>query len=257
MQEESDRQIGTLAAEHRRHQLELVVLHPDRRAVGCHLGQLGGKSLVDHHVGVPLVAVERRLTKGVVVQRPQTVVGEALVVPLDLVAADAHGVQIDPLDLERLGSVVGVARPAEPEPTRFAQHGQQRTHQAAGARCPPVVSAHHREPVGGDDDGGFVGSVRLFGWSVRWFSGVRMVGVVHRWSVAGAVVVGRNTVRRSFRFGRVPVAGRRPGRRHPRCRPRGGSGCRAPRAANRLPTRASSLPGVRSGSRPLPATPPA
>ena len=39
VQEEADPQVGAQLAEHRRHQLELVVLHPDGRALGGHLGR--------------------------------------------------------------------------------------------------------------------------------------------------------------------------------------------------------------------------
>ena len=47
VQVEADPQVGAQVAQHLRHQLELVVLHPDRGALGGHLGGLLGEALVD------------------------------------------------------------------------------------------------------------------------------------------------------------------------------------------------------------------
>ena len=91
VQEEADAQVGPQLAEHLRDQLQLVVLHPDRGALGGHLGGLGGEPLVDPDVGVPPLAVEGRLGDHVVVERPERAVGEALVELLDLSALSETG----------------------------------------------------------------------------------------------------------------------------------------------------------------------
>ena len=86
---EADAQVGPLLAQHLRHQLELVVLHPDGGALGGDLGGPVGEALVDRDVGVPPLAVELRLGDDVVVERPEGAVGEALVELLDLPARSA------------------------------------------------------------------------------------------------------------------------------------------------------------------------
>ena len=87
---EADPQVGPLRAQHLRHQLELVVLHPDGRALGRHLGGPVGEALVDPDVGLPPLAVELRLGDEVVVERPERAVGEALVELLHLLRAQRH-----------------------------------------------------------------------------------------------------------------------------------------------------------------------
>ena len=83
--------------------------------------RVAGKLFVDALVGVPLQAVVRGFAEGVVVQRPQTIVGEALVVQLDFLGTDLDGMQVDAVDGERVGRVVRIAGPADPGPAD-AQH---------------------------------------------------------------------------------------------------------------------------------------
>ena len=90
VQVEADPQVGAQLAQHRGHQLELVVLHPHDRALGGVLRGGVGEALVDRHVGVPPLAVELRLGHEVVVERPEGGVGEALVELLDLLLAEAR-----------------------------------------------------------------------------------------------------------------------------------------------------------------------
>ena len=136
-----------------RDELELVVVDPDHRAGRGDLRQAVGEPLVDGDVGVPLLGLERRLAHRVVVQRPQRVVGKALVVVVVLARRQADRVELDAVEGERLGVVVDHAGPAHPGSAGVAQHRQQRADQPARARCPGVVGgAHHRQPVGGDDE---------------------------------------------------------------------------------------------------------
>ena len=111
VQEEADPQVGAQLAQHRRHQLELVVVHPDGGVLGGDLGGLLGEAPVDRDVGVPPLAVERRLGDDVVVERPQGGVGEALVELLDLLAGQRDRDQGQAVVLERL-EVARRCRPA-------------------------------------------------------------------------------------------------------------------------------------------------
>ena len=54
VQEEADRGVGPQGAHHRRHELQVVVVHPDDRVGRGDLGEPVGESLVDGDVGVPL-----------------------------------------------------------------------------------------------------------------------------------------------------------------------------------------------------------
>ena len=117
MQEEADGEIRALAAQHRRHELEVVVVDPDNRVSGCDVGQCHGKALVDVAIGVPLQAVVGRLPKGIVIQRPEPVVGESFVVELNFVGTDGNRVQVDAVDAEWFSVVVGISGPADPRTT--------------------------------------------------------------------------------------------------------------------------------------------
>ena len=57
--EPADAQVGPLLADHPRDQLQLVVLHPDGRALVGHLDHRVGEPLVHLDVGTPPVPVER------------------------------------------------------------------------------------------------------------------------------------------------------------------------------------------------------
>ena len=183
--------------------------------------QRRGESLVDRDVGVPLFARVRRLAKRVVVERPERVVGEALVVELDLLGADRDRWRSTPSTLKGSASSSGSpVQPTQVPPVSRSMGSSART-RPPGLGAQSRVGPHHGEPVRGNDD--------------------RSVdrGGVHHGSASG---------------GRVPGRGRRRDRWRPRCRPTGGRGCRAPPAVNRRPTRGSSRPGARSGSRPRRAT---
>ena len=137
---EADPQVGAELAQHLRHQLELVVLHPDGGALGGDLGGRLGEALVDRDVGVPPLAVELRLGDEVVVERPQGAVGEALVELLDLLGAQVDRHEVQAVLLERLDHVVvGRARPADPGAVVGPHHRLERRDQAAGGAAPAVV----------------------------------------------------------------------------------------------------------------------
>ena len=134
-------------------------MDPHDRLVRGDLGEGVGEALVHRLVGLPVGAAVRRVAERVVVQRPQGVVGEALVVVLHLLGGHEHRVQVDAVEDERLGRVVGLAGPADPRAAAGAQQRQQGPHEAARARRPAaVVERVDREPVGGDRRSGGSGS---------------------------------------------------------------------------------------------------
>ncbi len=151
--EEADGEVRALLAQHLRHELQLVVLHPHRGAGRGGLRGRVGEALVHLHVGVPPLAVVARLRDDVVVQRPQRVVREALVVLGEVLLGEGDGDDRDAVVDEGLHVVVGDARPADPRALVGAHHGLERRDQSA-RRVPPGRGA-----VGGDDavDGEAVG----------------------------------------------------------------------------------------------------
>ncbi len=153
VQEEADPQVRAQLAEHLRHQLHLVVLHPDGGVLRGHLGGLGGEPLVDGDVGVPPLTVEGRLGHHVVVERPQGAVGEALVELLHLLRAHRHRHQREALVDERLDLLVGVAGPADPGAVVLAHHRLEGGDQAAGGLAPAGGAVGLGHPVDGQPVG--------------------------------------------------------------------------------------------------------
>ena len=79
---------GSLLADHRRQQREVVVLHQHDRVVAARLGDHGvGEALVDAAVALPVGLAEHRPHMGDMAQRPHAFVGEAVVVALLLFRA--------------------------------------------------------------------------------------------------------------------------------------------------------------------------
>ena len=162
VQEEPDPQVGPLLAQHLRHELELVVLHPHGRPWCGDLGGPVGEALVDPHVGVPPLAMELRGGDHVVVERPEGGVGETLVVLRDLLGGQRHGHQLQPVVGERLELLVRRSRPADPGP-RVAVHDRlEGGHQTAGGGPPVraavrVLDSVDRQPVGHHHESGLGG----------------------------------------------------------------------------------------------------
>src|SRR4029453_10294768 len=84
MEEETDPHVGSLAAQHLRDELQVIVLNPHHSTFGCNLGHVVGKPLIDDDVGIPPLAAKLRRSDGIVIQRPERRIGEALVIVLDL-----------------------------------------------------------------------------------------------------------------------------------------------------------------------------
>ena len=160
-------------------------MHPDGRAVrGLVRGGLR-EPPVDPLVRVPPLAVERRRRDDVVVERPEGVVGEALVELLEVVLAEHHRDELGAVDVERVQLEVRRAAPAHPGARRAGHDRRERGDEAAGGPGPGglarvVERDVHREPVG-DDDEVVAGHV---GWHLINSSGFRStlsVQVGARW----------------------------------------------------------------------------
>jgi hypothetical protein len=155
--EEADREVGAQLAQHLRHELQLVVLHPHGRAVCRGLRARVGEALVDLDVGVPPLAVVRGLGDDVVVQRPEGVVGEPLVVVLELAGTQVDRDDPDAVAEERVEWVVRDARPADPGALVGAHDRLEGGDEPAGrvlpgGRAVVVQLAVDGEPVGQDDE---------------------------------------------------------------------------------------------------------
>ncbi len=155
--EEPDPHVRALGADHLRHELELVVVHPDDGARGCLRDGGVGEALVDAAVRVPPRAVVRGRGDDVVVERPERVVREALVVPLDLVGRERHGHEAHLVGVERLARQVGRAGPADPGTVGRLHDGLERRDQASGRPLPLDLTAGadrevHGQPVGHHDE---------------------------------------------------------------------------------------------------------
>ncbi len=166
VQEETDAQVRPEFAEHRRHKLQLVVLHPDRRALGADLRGGLREAPVHPPIGVPPGALENRRHDHVVVQRPQRGVGKPLVVLGELGCRQRHRVQPQAVVGERFDLDVGDPGPADPRATPGAQERFQRGDQTAGAVLPTlraVVEAFqiHRQPIRDYDEIRSIGRVAL------------------------------------------------------------------------------------------------
>ena len=159
--EVADHQIRAEVAQHPRHQLQLVVLHPDGGTVFGGLGRRLGESTVDAHVGVPPDPSVARLGDDVVVKRPDRVVREAFVVELDVFGAQGDRHEQSAVELEGLQVDVRLTGPADPRAVGLPHDRLEGGDQAA-RRPPPgirpvcVARPVHREPVGDDHELGLV-----------------------------------------------------------------------------------------------------
>jgi hypothetical protein len=166
--EPADAHVGALRAQHARHELQVVVVDPDRGVLRGDVRQPDREALVHVDVGVPVGAVEARLADRVVVERPQGVVREALVVAVHLLLGDRHRVQVDAVDVDHLGRTAGGTRPADPAALALLHDRQQCPHEPTGAGGPLTVGRPgDRQSVGGDDQGALhaVDATPARGWS--------------------------------------------------------------------------------------------
>ena len=130
------RRSGRTAPEHLRNQLQMVVMHPDSRSRRRGVRHGTRVAVVDRHVGVPPLPVERRGANRVVIQRPQRRVGEPDIKLLELGIVEGHGAQLDALMLRWHGRLRADARPPDPHTRPASQHRRQCRHQAARAQVP-------------------------------------------------------------------------------------------------------------------------
>jgi hypothetical protein len=161
VQEEADAQVRSQFAQHRRHELELVVLDPDGRARRGDVGAGLREPAVHLDVAVPPGPVEHRALDDVVVERPERRVGETFVVVADFVGAQRNRVQHEPVVVELLHVDVGDARPADPGALSRAQERLQGGDEPARAGRPAAFAVRrafevHRKPVRHHDEIGLI-----------------------------------------------------------------------------------------------------
>jgi hypothetical protein len=80
VQEEADVQVGPVGADQLGHQAQVIVVHPHRAAVRCRFRGGPRETAVDGLEGVPPAAMENGWPDLVVIERPERLVSEALVV---------------------------------------------------------------------------------------------------------------------------------------------------------------------------------
>ncbi len=149
VQKETDGQVGPQRAQHFRHQLQLVILHPHGPAAGGGARRSLGEPAVDHDIALPPFAVVDRLDDDVVVQRPQRGVREPLVVLGDVLGGQGHLMKCQVILDDRLvvhvDVVVAVGRQPRPADPGAAPAAQQRLQ---GRDQPPGTAFPGRRSIG-------------------------------------------------------------------------------------------------------------
>src|SRR5690606_19253047 len=151
VEKEPDPGLGEPLPHHGRHELQLVVVHPDDVPFRGHVGDGVCEALVDGDVAPPPVAVELGRADGVVVERPDGAVAESVVVVLDLLLVEGDDEVVDAIDVQSARLAAGGTVPADPDASGLAEDRGQRGDQPAGARHPSAVVGipPNWKPVGG------------------------------------------------------------------------------------------------------------
>ena len=144
-------QVRTALAQQVGDELELVVLHPDRRPLRRRPRRGVREALVDPSVGLPPGPFEAGRRDDVVVERPERRVGEALVVLGDLVGADRHRPDREAVVVERLRLDVRPPGPADPGALPCAQGRLEGGDEPARAALPTAVLVDAERKAVGDD----------------------------------------------------------------------------------------------------------
>ncbi len=154
MQVEADGEPWHLLAQHRRHELELVVLHPGDLVLGEGAQRRLGIDPVHLDVRPPPVPVVLGRDQLVVVQRPQGAVAEALVELVDLLLGEGDRHLLDAVVGEWGDVEVGRTGPPDPGAVPLLEDRGEGPHQTARAR-PPLARLRvlgDGEAVGDDHD---------------------------------------------------------------------------------------------------------
>ena len=156
VEEEADADVGPGLTHERRHQLQVVVVDPERAVLFGGLDRGLGELLVDPSIGSPPGSTKAGRQQAVVIERPQGAVGEPFVVVGVVGLAERHRPQRHVAEAGRrraVGSIAQAAVPADPDRIAALHHGGHRGDEPAGAQRPAAVAVEaHGEPVGGDDD---------------------------------------------------------------------------------------------------------
>jgi len=165
VEEEADRRRGAGLPKEAGQEHELVVVDPDQVSRLERLEDGVAEAPVGLHIGGPSRGIELDVGREVVEERPEGLVGVALVEVPGHVGGKLDG-DVAVLALpagEVLGAdrvlAGGISGPAQPEPARPLEHGIQRAGQAAGAalRAPGLSrpAQGQGQPVRHDDEASF------------------------------------------------------------------------------------------------------
>jgi hypothetical protein len=116
--------------------LQVVVLHPDHRAGLRDLRDGFGEPLIHPLVSLPPASVVGRLLDGVVIDRPQRRVREALVVVGEVLLGQCDGAHPYAIDVGQVGGGTGAAGPAHPGGRDVLDDRVQSADEPAGAASP-------------------------------------------------------------------------------------------------------------------------
>ena len=152
VEKEADTNIGAHLTQHRRHQLQLIIVDPRKITRSEGLRCLFGKPAVHLNVRMPPVAVELRWADGIVIERPDGGVGETEIEVVDVVLVQPHRSLFNTIVDERLGCIVCSSGPTDPAAASFLQERSDGTDEAAGTGLPAGLRPTQRQSVGDDNN---------------------------------------------------------------------------------------------------------
>lgn len=118
----------------------MIVLHPDGGSVRGATGGFLGEPLVDRDVRVPPRPFERRCHQNVVVERPQRVVGEPLVVLGEVLRGQLDGKQTKAVNHYGIYLLVRDPRPADPSAVSLSQDGFESSDESTRTSLPVLAT---------------------------------------------------------------------------------------------------------------------
>jgi hypothetical protein len=162
VKEERDPGVRRSVPKELRQQHQVIVVDPNQIARLEVVHHRVAESLVGSHVRIPVGSIELEPGRELVEQRPQRLVGVALVEAVEDLGREIHTDAVmvtQPRGQRRLVAVVvlhgSLSRPADPQPVHLAHHGAEGAHQPTWVPHSPPRRTHpphgHRKPVRHDD----------------------------------------------------------------------------------------------------------
>ena len=105
-------------------------MDPDGCTLSSHLGDLGREALIDSHIRVPPGAVELGRNDHIVIERPESCIGESFIIFEDILTREGDGNQMHAVDGERVEINIGHPGPADPRTLlrlHHRSHGSDQT----------------------------------------------------------------------------------------------------------------------------------